>query len=89
MISLIIPKIIGVILNELSKLKKGPVTRDEAMMAVGAGRMDITAVIDAAGDNVEWLIVELDRCATDMMEAVEKSYEYLVGAKLARGGGNN
>ncbi|UCC51924.1 MAG: sugar phosphate isomerase/epimerase [Anaerolineaceae bacterium] len=70
----------------LLHIKDGPATRDEAMVAVGDGRMDITAVVGAAGDNVEWLIVELDRCATDMMGAVEKSYAYLVGAKLAEGG---
>jgi hypothetical protein len=27
--------------------------------------------------NTKWLIVELDRCATDMLEAVEKSNQYL------------
>ncbi len=69
----------------LLHIKDGPATRDEPMVAVGDGRMDITAVVAAAGDNVEWLIVELDRCATDMMAAVEKSYGYLVGAGLARG----
>ena len=33
----------------------------------------------------EWLIVELDHCATNTMEAVEKSYQYLVAGGLARG----
>jgi len=27
----------------------------------------------------------LDDCATDMLEAVEKSYQYLIGEGLARG----
>ena len=29
-------------------------------------------------DRVEWLVVELDACATDMMTAVEKSHDYLI-----------
>jgi hypothetical protein len=29
--------------------------------------------------------VELDACATDMMEAVAKSYRFLTGRKLAKG----
>jgi hypothetical protein len=31
------------------------------------------------------MIVELDQCATDMLEAVAKSYRYLVSEGLARG----
>jgi hypothetical protein len=39
--------------------------------------MDFPAILNAAAGPVEWLIVELDRCATDMMEAVAQSYRYL------------
>ncbi len=35
--------------------------------------------------HTKWLVVELDACATDMFEAVEQSYRYLVGNGLARG----
>jgi hypothetical protein len=31
------------------------------------------------------MIVELDACATDMLEAVEKSLRYLTGKGLAHG----
>jgi hypothetical protein len=34
---------------------------------------------------VKWHIVELDACATDMFEAVEKSYRFLTGRGLSRG----
>ena len=47
--------------------------------------MDFPAIVKAAGDNTQWMIVELDRCATDMMEAVVKSYAYLTSNKLAEG----
>jgi sugar phosphate isomerase/epimerase len=47
------------------------------MTAVGEGTVDMPAVLEAAQAHAEWLIVELDECATDMMEAVDKSYRYL------------
>lgn len=69
----------------LLHIKDGPGVRGEPMTAVGEGIMDIPAVIKAAETTAEWLIVELDACATDMLEAVEKSCHYLVGNGLARG----
>jgi hypothetical protein len=54
------------------------------MTAVGDGVLDIPAAL-AAGGSAEWHIVELDRCATDMFEAVERSYHYLVGEGLSQG----
>jgi hypothetical protein len=38
--------------------------------------MDIPTILKAA-THTEWLIVELDRCATDMAEAAAKSEKYL------------
>lgn len=70
----------------LVHIKDGPATsRDDFMVAVGDGTLDYPAIIAAAGYTTEWLVVELDRCATDMLQAVEKSYHYLVGGGLARG----
>lgn len=54
--------------------------------AVGSGLMDIPAIVAAADPNVlEYLVVELDACETDMMEAVRKSYEYLTSSGLGEG----
>lgn len=62
----------------LLHIKDGPLEKGKAMVAVGRGKMDIPAVINAADDDVlEWLIVELDACDTDMTVAVRESYEYL------------
>lgn len=69
----------------LLHIKDGPAVKDEPHVAVGEGVLDFPAIVQAAHGAAEWLIVELDRCATDMMEAVEKSYQYLVGGGLARG----
>ncbi len=69
----------------LLHIKDGPGNREQAMTAVGAGAMDWPAIMRAASDSTQWLIVELDRCDTDMMEAVAQSYRYLVDNRMARG----
>ncbi len=61
----------------LLHIKDGPATQEGDMTAVGDGVMDVTGIIKAGEPHTRWLIVELDRCATDMLAAVEKSYQYL------------
>lgn len=67
----------------LLHLKDGPAVMDQAMTALGDGVMDFPPLIEHAA--AEWLIVELDRCDTDMMQAVEKSYRYMTTKGLAHG----
>ncbi len=70
----------------LLHIKDGPMVREQAMMAVGEGKMDWGPVIDAADPEIlEWLIVELDRCDTDMFEAVQKSLTFLTDAGYGTG----
>lgn len=69
----------------LLHIKDGPATMDGDMMAVGDGVVDMRAIADASRATAEWWIVELDRCATDMLEAVQKSYAYLTQHGLAHG----
>lgn len=69
----------------LLHIKDGSCLKGEPQMAVGEGVMDIHSIVKAGEAFTEWLIVELDDCATDMMRAVEKSYNYLIGEGLARG----
>ena len=71
----------------LLHIKDGPAgsDTDASMVAVGDGAMDYPGIIAAATQHTQWPIVELDRCASDMMVAVEKSYQYLVGEGLAHG----
>ncbi len=68
----------------LLHVKDGPARQGEPMVAVGDGALDIERVVRAA--SAEWLIVELDECATDMFTAVGRSLEYLrrTGLGLAR-----
>lgn len=61
----------------------GAMTR--VMTPLGEGTLDLNAIVAAASPAAEWLIVELDDCAIDMVTAVERSYRFLVGAGLARG----
>jgi sugar phosphate isomerase/epimerase len=69
----------------LLHLKDGPATKNEPMLPIGSGVMDFHRVVQASAGNAEWLIVELDRCAIDMVEAVERSYRYLIDEGLAYG----
>jgi sugar phosphate isomerase/epimerase len=69
----------------LLHLKDGPAVRGQPMTALGEGVMDIPALLQASAGQAEWLIVELDECATDMFEAVRRSYQYLVEKGLGRG----
>ena len=63
-------------------VKDGPVTRDDPMTAVGAGRMPVTEIL-AASPSAEWHVIELDHCATDMMAAVGESLAWLAARGLA------
>lgn len=70
----------------LLHLKDGPLVKGDPHTAVGAGKMDIPAIVAAADASVHrWNIVELDDCATDMTQAVRDSYGYLTGEGLAEG----
>jgi sugar phosphate isomerase/epimerase len=69
----------------LLHIKDGPAEKAAPMTAVGSGVLDFPAILEAAGDVPQWLIVEQDRTAGDMGADVEASYAYLVGSGLARG----
>jgi len=70
-----------------SELVKGPDGRPATPhVAVGQGKVDVRAAVAAAErSGTKWLIVELDRCATDMEEAVRQSARFLLENGLARG----
>lgn len=69
----------------LLHVKDGPADSPKsAMTAAGEGALDLPAIARAA-PYADWHIVELDRCATDMFEAVTASYRYLVDQGLSRG----
>ena len=67
----------------LLHVKDGPADVQKSMQAVGDGLLDYAAILPHARS--KWLIVELDRCDTDMFEAVQRSYAWLTGRGLAHG----
>jgi sugar phosphate isomerase/epimerase len=57
--------------------KDGTGMPNTPFVALGEGIVDVPAALSAA-TSAEWLICELDSCATDMFEALDKSARYLV-----------
>jgi len=51
----------------------------------GQGSMDFPAIVQANTNHTQWMIVELDACATDMWKAVEESNNNLPANGLAYG----
>ena len=47
------------------------------VLAVGTGNMDYPAIFKASGGNVEWIIVDIEACDTDLIQALYESYKYL------------
>ena len=62
----------------LLHIKDGPCVSGQPMVAVGKGAMEFAPIL-AAGRHAEWLVVEIDECATDMLKAVQDSVRYLRG----------
>lgn len=71
----------------LLHLKDGPAVNEEPrrMVALGTGRLDIPPILRAAGEHLEWAVVELDRTESDVFEAVARSRDYLLGLGLDGG----
>ena len=70
----------------LLHVKDAPLLEDEPNVALGEGEMDLPACIQEANtDRLEALVFEMDHCATDLLEAAKKSFEYLVNSGLGHG----
>ncbi|MCU1524418.1 MAG: Sugar phosphate isomerase/epimerase [Microbacteriaceae bacterium] len=67
-------------------IKDGPALsyEDDVMVPIGEGAMDWDAAL-TANPALEWHLLELERLNVDTFEAVERSYDYLVGRGLSRG----
>lgn len=58
-------------------LKDGPAVHGQPMTALGEGVVDIPSVIRAVRPSTD-LVVELDECATDPMDAARRSLQFLL-----------
>jgi sugar phosphate isomerase/epimerase len=61
-----------------------PKDNPEPMTAVGKGTQNFPAIVKAADGNTEWMVVEMDKTATDVFVALKDSYDYLVNNKMVR-----
>ncbi len=71
--------------SPLLHIKDGPCVQGQPMTAVGDGVVNVPAIVQAGAPHTQWLIVEIDRCATDMYDAVARSARYLMAKGLGRG----
>ena len=55
------------------------------LLPLGTGEMPIPELIANVPDRVEYIIVELDYCEVEMIEALKRSYDYMTGAGLVTG----
>jgi sugar phosphate isomerase/epimerase len=62
---------------ETLHMKDGSTVKEDPMTALGRGVVDVRGIATATSHTVDWWIVELDRCATDMFTAVSESLAYL------------
>jgi len=69
----------------LIHIKDGPAVFNEKlikdtpdpMTPVGKGTLDVPSIVNACSDKVEWMVIELDKSAIDVYEALKQSREYL------------
>jgi sugar phosphate isomerase/epimerase len=47
------------------------------VLAIGTGKMDYPAIFEAGNSNAEWIIVDIEACETDLIQAIYESYKYL------------
>jgi sugar phosphate isomerase/epimerase len=67
-------------------IKDGPLVKGQPHTPVGAGKVDVTGCIRAADPKLlQWLVVELDECATDMATAARESCAWLIKQGLGKG----
>ena len=57
----------------------------DPMVPVGKGMQNFPAIVEAANGNTEWMIVEMDKTTTDVFEALQESYDYLIKNRMAKG----
>jgi sugar phosphate isomerase/epimerase len=70
----------------LIHIKDGPAVsyEDDIMVPIGDGQIDWVQALQTPS-GLDWHIVELERLHGDTFEALQQSYDYLVGHGLSRG----
>ncbi len=72
----------------LLHIKDGPAVKGDLayeQVAVGEGTVDFQKIVKAGGQDIKWMIVEFDEYEHNIFEGIQKSYNYLVKNKFAKG----
>ncbi|MDR0931991.1 MAG: sugar phosphate isomerase/epimerase [Victivallales bacterium] len=67
------------------KITDGTYDRVVDLLPLGEGDLPIPAIVAATPERVNNIIVELDYCRVEMIEALKRSYKYMVSNGLALG----
>jgi sugar phosphate isomerase/epimerase len=54
----------------------------DPMTPVGQGVQDFPSIVKAAGGHAQWLVVEMDKTAIDVFDALRQSFDYLTKNRL-------
>lgn len=71
--------------TENAGMKDGLLDMKVDLLPLGTGTLPIAKLVEAAPDQVEAIVVELDYCEVEMWKAIRESYEFMVSNGLARG----
>ena len=77
---------------QLMHIKDGPalyndklaIDNPDPMTAVGKGTQNFPAIVRASNGRAEWLVIEMDKTATDVFDALRESVDYLVSHQFVR-----
>jgi sugar phosphate isomerase/epimerase len=58
-----------------------PVDNPDPMTPVGQGTQNIPAIVDASANHVQWMVVELDKSAIEVFDALKQSFDYMTKFK--------
>lgn len=56
---------------------KLPLDEPDPMTPVGQGTLNIPAIVNACTDHVQWMVVELDKSAINIYDALKQSFDYM------------
>ena len=55
------------------------------VQAVGTGSLDYPAIFNASAGKAEWVVVDIEACQTDIIQAIFESYRYIVNNNFGVG----
>lgn len=78
---------------QIIQVKDGPATWTpefddpfpDPVEAVGTGKLDYPSIFEACQGSVEWIVVDIEYCKTDLIQAIYESYRYISGNRFGVG----